>query len=128
MVRDELVTGLKNALSRGQSLEKAINSLLSAGYNPDEVRDAANYANVGVTGNIGVVASLPKTQVQPSQATPVQQNAQIQQLPKLENTSTEPKKSKVGLIILISLLVVLVIGIFGMVLFGDQILQALFPK
>ena len=131
MVREELVTGLKNALARGQSLEKAINSLLSAGYNRDEVMDAANYSNVGVTGNMGVVASLPKTQIQINQTPAVQQIPQVQPvqpIPKLNPESTEPKKSKVGLIVLISLLVVLVIGIFGMVLFGDQILQALFPK
>jgi hypothetical protein len=124
MVREELVTGLKNALARGQSLEKAMNSLLSAGYNPEEVKDASNYANVGVTGNTGVINSLPKTPIE-IDTTAIQKN---QPIPKLNENQPEPKKSKVGLILLISLLVVLVIGIFGMILFGDQILQTLFPK
>ncbi len=125
MVREELVTGLKNALARGQSLEKAINSLLSSGYNPDEVRDAASYANVGVTGNMGVVNSFPKNEVEQTQEAQFQQVKLVQ---KLNDSTAEPKKSKVGLMILISLLVLLVIGIFGIVLFGDQILQTLFPK
>ncbi|MCX8159011.1 MAG: hypothetical protein N3D20_01830 [Candidatus Pacearchaeota archaeon] len=41
MVNEEILAGLKNALSRGYSLEKAMLSFINAGYNANEVREAA---------------------------------------------------------------------------------------
>jgi len=49
MTKEELVGGLKNAIERGSSLEKAIQSFISAGYNPNEVRAAAQDVGKGVT-------------------------------------------------------------------------------
>jgi len=37
MVRQDLIAALRNALERGETLEKARNSLLNSGYNKDEV-------------------------------------------------------------------------------------------
>ena len=39
---EELIAGLKNAMERGQSLEQAEQSFISAGYNPEEVRAAGD--------------------------------------------------------------------------------------
>ena len=47
MVREEILTGLKNAVERGQSIEKAVQSMISAGYNPAEVNEAVSYINLG---------------------------------------------------------------------------------
>ncbi len=49
MTKEELVGGLKNAIERGSSLEKAIQSFIGAGYNPNEVRAAAQDIGGGVT-------------------------------------------------------------------------------
>lgn len=54
MVREEVVFGLKNALERGQSLESAMQSFISAGYSLQEVQEAAKYAGMGV------VSSMPQ--------------------------------------------------------------------
>jgi len=41
MVREDILGGLKNALERGDSLEKAKGSFISAGYPKNEVEEAA---------------------------------------------------------------------------------------
>ena len=51
MSREELVMGLKNAVARGQSLESAIKSFISAGYNSQEVSEAAQSIGLGVISN-----------------------------------------------------------------------------
>ena len=43
MVRQDIVGGLRNALERGQSLQKAVQSFINAGYPPEDVEEAANY-------------------------------------------------------------------------------------
>ena len=40
-MREEIVSGLKNAIERGATLEQAVRSFINAGYNPVEVEQAA---------------------------------------------------------------------------------------
>jgi len=40
-MREDILRGLKNAIERGEPLEKAVQSFISAGYNPVEVKQAA---------------------------------------------------------------------------------------
>jgi hypothetical protein len=49
-MRDEIWAGLKNAIERGATLDQAIESFISAGYNPVEVREAANSLGFGAVG------------------------------------------------------------------------------
>jgi len=49
MTKEEIVGGFKNAIERGSSLEDAIQSFIGAGYNPKEVRAAAQDVGKGVT-------------------------------------------------------------------------------
>ena len=59
-MKEEIIGGLKNALERGAPLEKAINSFIAAGYNPDEVRAAATELNnLGVTSVLNPKNSFP---------------------------------------------------------------------
>ncbi len=41
MVRQDLITALRNALERGETLEEARLSLLNANYNSSEIEEAA---------------------------------------------------------------------------------------
>jgi len=52
VIKEELVTGLNNALARGESLEKAIRSLIAGGYNTQDVYDAADSINMGAIGEV----------------------------------------------------------------------------
>jgi len=47
MVNEELVAGLRNGFERGESLEKSIQTLLSAGYSAQDVKEAADSINFG---------------------------------------------------------------------------------
>lgn len=49
---EEVLVGLQNAIARGQALENAMNSLVLAGYNPQEVQEAAKQINLGIINNI----------------------------------------------------------------------------
>ncbi|GIU68641.1 MAG: hypothetical protein KatS3mg001_491 [Candidatus Pacearchaeota archaeon] len=44
MVKEELVEGIRLALSKGESLEKAMMTFFNAGYPREEIEEAAKYA------------------------------------------------------------------------------------
>ena len=48
-MREDIVRGLKNAIERGEPLEKAVQSFINAGYNPVEVKQAAQGMIWGAT-------------------------------------------------------------------------------
>jgi hypothetical protein len=140
MPREEIITGLKNALERNQSLEKAMQSMISAGYDANEVREASQYVNIGVAPKIQASTSQV-LQAQPAQQIPQiqQETSQYQKLPSNNQTNREimnqfglekPKKKKFPKIIII-LLIILLIIIFGLImlaLFGEKILDAIFSQ
>lgn len=72
-MKDEIQAGLKNAIERGSSLEEAVQSFIAAGYNPVEVKEAANSINSGATSVI-----TPKRDAIPVPS-PSQQPMQMQQ-------------------------------------------------
>jgi hypothetical protein len=51
-MREEIWAGLKNAIERGDDVEKAISSFINAGYNPSEVREAARALTQGVSAMV----------------------------------------------------------------------------
>jgi hypothetical protein len=46
-MNEEILSGLKNAVARGFSLEDSIQSFINAGYNPAEVKEAAYLISKG---------------------------------------------------------------------------------
>jgi nitrogen fixation/metabolism regulation signal transduction histidine kinase len=83
-MRDEIWAGLKNALERGESLDKAVQSFISAGYNPNEVQEAA--ASIG-QGASGAISAQP---TKPQQTTPlVKQPQTMQPTSKPQQNSSE---------------------------------------
>lgn len=48
-MKDEIISGIQNAMLRGESLEKAAQSFINAGYNPQEVRAAVSALSEGVS-------------------------------------------------------------------------------
>lgn len=48
MVNEDIVTALKNAVNKGESLESAINVMINSGYNPRDVQDASQFIARGV--------------------------------------------------------------------------------
>ena len=54
MTKEEVAAGLKNAIEKGESLEKAKQSFINAGYNISEVQSAAEMLG-------GVLTEYPET-------------------------------------------------------------------
>jgi len=48
MVNEDILTSLKNAIEKGETLESAMQTLIVSGYNAREVQDTANYIGTGV--------------------------------------------------------------------------------
>lgn len=108
----ELIAGLKNALSRGETLQKAKNSLLNAGYSKEEIELASQKIN-------------PEEfkQEQPPQSPPPQKQTQtsseskkeIKQLPQQKPIQKKfSKKTKILAVILLILVLIsaALLGIF----------------
>ena len=123
MSNDEILTGLNNAVSRGESLENAKQALIMAGYNLKEIEDSANQINMGVVGTIPQQKTDPNG-YKPLPKTDIQKNNQLSQA----NSPTTKKKIPKIVIVLGIILVILGLGLGFFILFGPKILDALFGK
>jgi len=144
MAKEEIIAGLENAVARGESIEKAIQSMISAGYSPDEVKDASGYVNMGTIGKINapeiqqteaqeIQSAYAREQTEEQAGQPAaEQAAQYQKLPSsssLTQVQEKPKsKKKTWIIVLAILLLLIVGGIISLMIFGEAILSAFFPK
>ena len=117
-MQNKLTGGIKNALEKGENIQKVKQSFLNAGYSKRDV-DAAV---------AGISVSQPtKNTIQPSsQPTPKPLQNQIPQTKQLPQQPRQKKKFPLWLIILIIISILILIGaaIFGF--FFDSIMQALF--
>lgn len=92
MERPEIIDGLKNAVDRGYSIELAVSSFISAGYNKQDVLDSAKFLG-------GSVLTL-EPKIQPSQQIPQQTPQQNQQQSfqqsqqAIQSQMTSPKPSQ----------------------------------
>lgn len=118
MAREELITAIKNAIERGQSIQSAAASLISAGYTQVDVNEAAGEVNLDVMQRV----SKPTEQ-------PTQNQSQFKPLPKMqtsqEQTGEKPKKAKVWLIVLLCIIFLVLLGIVGLMIFGKAILNSM---
>ncbi len=60
MVKEELVAAIKNGIFRGQSIEESTQSLIRAGYNVGDVKEASESLNMGALGNMNYEVEQPK--------------------------------------------------------------------
>jgi len=80
MVNDEIVGGLKSALERGYSLEKAMLTFFNSGYKREEIEEAAR----------GLLEFKPESQMQPPiKTTP--RFAEIKPTPQILTTPTRAR-------------------------------------
>lgn len=107
-MKDEIYSGLKNAVERGSSLEEAMQTFINAGYNPQEVREAGKMLSGGVSDIVF------QNQSSQSQA---KENNLLTPLP-TEDKGQKSKKNKpiIILIIFVSLVLLSAIGFLVYVL------------
>jgi len=120
MVKEDILIAIKNATERGESLQKASATLISAGYSPEDVDEASKAADMGI------ISAIPKDESQ--------EKTQIKPLPKLEDKiasltsdATKSKKKIPGTITILLIALGILAGIFVIfLLFGEKILSSLF--
>jgi hypothetical protein len=120
----ELIGGLKNALDRGETLEKAKQSFLNAGYKQNEINAAVQKMPAANSQIVKPVAIQEKQKIPASQPRAKQEVKPIAQ-PSTTTTATpsaQPKQvSKGFMIILISLAILVLIGAAFLGLFWDRL-------
>ena len=111
---NELTGGLKNALERGDSLERAKQSFINSGYKLEEVEQAARELNS---------IALPIHQNQNNKMPELQKKTSLKKLPQaIQSISTkENKKSSLGTIILIISSVLILISAALLGIYWDRI-------
>lgn len=101
--KEEIISGIKNALARGESIEKIVQSFVNAGYNADTVRQAAGEINLGVTGSL--LRDESESEFPPPLAEQQQQNPPI--------SEKSGKKFPWKIILLIIVLIALIGALAG---------------
>jgi len=148
-MKDEIQAGLKNAIERGSTIEEAVQSFTNAGYNPVEVKEAANNISQGVTDivnqNKATVENSPSKSMS-SQANQdafrtfssptTQSTVQQQQIQQPQQSQTEfpqfkvPDQPSIGMskkkktvIILVVVLFILLAALVGLIFFSKTLLD-----
>ena len=124
-MREDIVTGLKNAMQRGESLEKAMQSFINAGYNPIEVKQAAESIYEGA---ISIVNPETGKKIMPQQTLQQHVIQSSKQMPIRETKMPEPrlvrrKGNLILIIILILILLALLSGLIYIIFYGQDLLD-----
>lgn len=114
MTKEEILVGLNNGITRGASLEEAMQTLIMAGYNTAEVQEVAKEINMGV------ISSLPSTQ----QKKAPQQNTEYKPLSTAQNQDKPKKKFSWTLVIILSLFFLALLGTAAYLYFGTNIFKS----
>lgn len=108
MSKEELIVGFQNALERGQTIQNAMEAYLAAGYNAQEIQEAANAVSSGV---------MQKHKTLPE--------SNIKTLPAIAESPESPQKKKMNKWVKVLLWVfgVLIVAGILIVVFGNPILN-----
>lgn len=81
MEKQDIISGLRNAVDRGYSIELAVQSFMNAGYNKQDVLDSAKVLGF----NTGIISRIPINQ-------PTQSLSQSQQIPQVSSQEIQPQR------------------------------------
>lgn len=109
MAKEEITTSLMNALERGESMDKAMQTLLSAGYTMPEIQEAARELNVGAIQRVEAIRPSP-----PYALGQLQQPIQgYKPLPSALSEEEAKKSTKMAVILLIILVLLIIVAILS---------------
>ena len=126
MVKEELVEGIKQAISKGESIEKAMMTFYSAGYSKQDIEEAAAASQTPTSFQQPTQPQAISSQ-SPSlteQQTTVPQPQKIQPGVVQRVSAYGPKPNKKGMaitIILVVILLILVGILIAVILFKNEI-------
>ena len=123
-MREDIFEGLKNALSRGESLQSAMQSFHNAGYPLKDIQEAARelqskmpqYSSKTDSMNIQKESKI----LQPKNFFP---KSPAQKISDYDETQKNPRKAIAGIIII--LLIMLFLILVGIFFFRERILEFL---
>ncbi|VVB79337.1 Uncharacterised protein [uncultured archaeon] len=127
MVTIEVLEGLKQAIARGESLQRAMQSFTNAGYSQEEVEEASHYLQTGVMPTPQpIMPQQPTLQKFPPLPTPSisQPPTPLPSQPPQQLAPQAPQQKNIGtgwIILLIVVLVILVGALFGILFFKDSL-------
>lgn len=127
MVKEEILAGLKVAISKGEPLNRAMMTFYNAGYKKQDIEEAARMLQAP---QLTQFSTQPVQQQPPSQPIVMTQNQQNMQTPgRIQRISSyEEKPSKLSTVMvffLIFLLLCLLGALIGIFLFKDELSQLL---
>lgn len=128
MVNTEILEGLRQAIARGEPIQKAMQSFINAGYNQAEVEEASYNLNNSVQQPTLMQTPTPQPTLQkflplPTQQTSQQDNTIPQQQIQVPRPTQQIQKD-IGtgwIILLIVILLILLGALFGMIFFKDSL-------
>ena len=120
MARQDIVSGLRNAVERGYSIDVAISSFVNSGYKKDEVTEAAAYLGA-VPAIVLQKAITPQIPAMPTaiQETPTETISQQA----IEAVQQKQKKSRKGIILVVALGIILLalVGVLAYLIFFKKL-------
>lgn len=129
---EELQGGIRNALERGQPIEKIVQTFINAGYPPADVQAAARAATEGATTiapQPPSSAALPSPQPTAANVAPLQPSPiSLPSQPQSQQSSNDKPKEEAGngkVILLVVVLIMLLGALVASLLFREQILGLL---
>jgi len=129
MVKEELVEGLKYAISKGESLPKAMMSFYNAGYLKKDIEEAARFLQTPQLAQTPVAQPLKKKSFRPFPKPAQKPISQSQLSPVVQRVSAYEKKSRKrgGMVIWILLFFLfLLLGVLiAVFLFRDELAEML---
>jgi len=125
-MKEEIIAGLRNAIERGQSIDKAAQTFINAGYNSNEVREAVESfsgASYILFGGNKQLPSIPKQMPQPN----LQKSESAGGIIASPSQNRLPEKKKgtgIWIVIVLAIVLVLLLGfLLASILFKEQILN-----
>lgn len=120
-MREDIIGGLRNAIGRGEPLEKAVRSFINAGYRESEVREAAKHINE--EGAISLSSHSPIIPDSKFPKFPDHSNSSLSLTDKSIKKGT--KKQFLTILILAIVLIALVVAFVASIFFKDSIISFL---
>lgn len=125
MEKAEITAGIKNAISRGYSLEQAKQSFLNAGYNAEDVEDSVKILTLLKPGmNVPFVNYTAQPSINP-QPTQSQLQVGMKSLPVMPQIEHKKSGIKVIIVILAIILILLVGVLVASIFFKERVIEFL---
>lgn len=125
MVREDIVAGLKNAVEKGEPIEKAKQSFISAGYPREEVEAASNLIHSGALFVINR-GELPPLKIKEQETQQGIRQEEIPQATRPLRISKPPNFRKNFKIILLLIILLVLVGVLiATIIFREKILAFL---